>query len=349
MDLPALDTNALQLFVFGPGMGELVAIRAPPNHWLVMDGCSVGGKHYGQQLMDHYGAVPSLIILTHPHLDHAKGVSEVIDAATSDTEPKDWPRIGLVWSAKGIRDDDLTCLTRYYDGAVAKQAISTIFDRWERAPSCRLELRQGEVIPLGEARVKVLAPSPEARTQAFQQGAAGKQFDANCISTVLQVEWEGLRLVLGSDLVENPGQGWTNVLAFDGNAPRHAALKVAHHGSTDAQHPELLRRSSPTDEPFWLITPFAIQSLPRFQPGEGVALLLEHVSRVHLTGIPRSFAKQGLMPRGYRLAELQAPAHGMDRSPSLTGFPDCMVALSWSRSGGPPTVHPGRGSVTVER
>ena len=33
--LPALAADELHVFVFGPGTGELVAVRAPPEDWLI--------------------------------------------------------------------------------------------------------------------------------------------------------------------------------------------------------------------------------------------------------------------------------------------------------------------------
>ena len=68
MALPPL-ADALYVFVFGPGTGELVAVRAPPNDWLIVDGCGVGKTKYGPALLAHYGATPRMIALTHPHRD----------------------------------------------------------------------------------------------------------------------------------------------------------------------------------------------------------------------------------------------------------------------------------------
>ena len=59
MALPAL-ADALYVFVFGPGTGELVAVRAPPDDWLIVDGCGVGRTKYGPALLAHYGAAPRM-------------------------------------------------------------------------------------------------------------------------------------------------------------------------------------------------------------------------------------------------------------------------------------------------
>jgi glyoxylase-like metal-dependent hydrolase (beta-lactamase superfamily II) len=79
--LPALAVDELHILVFGPGTGELVAVRAPPDDWLIVDGCGVGRTKYGPALLAHYGASPRLIALTHPHRDHAVGVADVVDGS----------------------------------------------------------------------------------------------------------------------------------------------------------------------------------------------------------------------------------------------------------------------------
>jgi hypothetical protein len=41
-ELPALAPDRLQVLVFGPGTGELVVVRAPPNDWMVIDPLTPG-------------------------------------------------------------------------------------------------------------------------------------------------------------------------------------------------------------------------------------------------------------------------------------------------------------------
>jgi hypothetical protein len=64
--LPELDPENLWLFVFGPGVGELVVVRAPPGAWLVVDGCRAARVPYAEKLLDHYRATPDIVVLTHP-------------------------------------------------------------------------------------------------------------------------------------------------------------------------------------------------------------------------------------------------------------------------------------------
>ena len=40
----SLDEGRLYVFVFGPGYGESVAVRVPPDEWLVIDSCRSRSK-----------------------------------------------------------------------------------------------------------------------------------------------------------------------------------------------------------------------------------------------------------------------------------------------------------------
>lgn len=102
--MPALSPDRLQVFVFGPGTGELVAVRAPPDAWLVVDGCGVAGNDYGPLLLKGYGARPKIVVFTHPHLDHAKGIQRVVEESTASSDLTQWPRIGLLLPRASILD-----------------------------------------------------------------------------------------------------------------------------------------------------------------------------------------------------------------------------------------------------
>lgn len=283
MALPAL-ADALHVFVFGPGTGELVAVRAPPNDWLIIDGCGVGKTKYGPALLAHYGAAPRLIARTHPHRDHAVGVADVVDAFTQGPTST-WPRIGLLWPTPrdriAMRD-----LQAYFRGGIVEDALAAIRDRWRRYPSCRWDLDAGTTTQLGTATITVLSPEPAPRRDAFRSWKRGAAYDPNQIATALDVAWGGHHVILGSDLVEQPGGGWSAA------APRCAnvviATKVPHHGAINALHASWLR-----GHPTHAVTPFASSNLPRFGASGGIARMLATIDTVHLTALPRAYGQQG--------------------------------------------------------
>jgi beta-lactamase superfamily II metal-dependent hydrolase len=252
--LPPL-ADALHVFVFGPGTGELVAVRAPPNDWLIVDGCGVGRTKYGPALLAHYGASPRLLALTHPHRDHAVGVADIVDELTQGPV-NTWPQIGLLWPTPreriAMRD-----LQAYFRGGIVEDALSAIRDRWRRHPPCRWNLDVGTSTPLGTATITVLSPERGPRRDALRSWADGIAYDPNQIATVLEVAWRGHHVLLGSDLVEQPGGGWSAAALHCADVV--IATKVPHHGSINALHTSWIRGG-----PTLMVTPFASSNLPRF-------------------------------------------------------------------------------------
>lgn len=347
VDLPALAPDRLQVLVFGPGTGELVVVRAPPNDWMVVDGCRVGTTSYALRTLQHYSALADvrLVALSHPHLDHAGGFAEVVEAVTPASSAT-WPLLGMLWPAPLAGRASRDAATAFSKARV-EQALATIRSRWRERPSCRWRMDRGDVRPLGSAQVRVLSPTVEARDRAFAAWGDGRRHDDNQVATALDVQWEGRRIVLGADLVERPGRGWSSVLTLDSAVEKHVGLKVPHHGSDAAQHPALLgRRTGP--QRLFVVTPFASQGLPRFGAGQGVGKLLTATTAVHLTALPRDHEGQAGKPLRVRRSALARRGKDWAIDPPTAGFPDCWVMVEVARTGAPRIVH-GRGSVVVTR
>jgi hypothetical protein len=345
--LPPIDPRSLSIFVFGPGVGELVCVHAPPGEWIVVDGCSAHGRGYARQVIEHYQACVRLIVLTHPHTDHARGVAEVVDVATRGPKAK-WPKLGMVpppvtEGAGEVRDPQA-----HFEGGVAEQAVAAIVDRWERCPTCRWDMRPGTTFEVGEVEVTALSPDNATRRKAQEKLQKGQGLDWNQMASALLLEWEGRRVLLGSDLVEKPGRGWTEVMDRSGQAAQHGMFKVPHHGSRAALHGPLLRAASRQAEaPVWVVTPFASQNLPRFDDKGGVAFLQRYVDVVHLTGLPTGYRKQGGQPQRIRRRDLARSTGAWRSSPPPPGFPDCYVQVTFSAGAAAPEIRYGAGSVRV--
>jgi hypothetical protein len=333
--LPALAADQLHVLVFGPGTGELVAVRAPPGDWLIIDGCGVGRTKYGPALLEHYGATPRLIALTHPHRDHAVGVADVVDAFTQGPANR-WPKIGLLWPTPRDRVS-MRDLQAYFAGGVVEDALSGIRDRWRRHPASRWDLEVGSSIQLGEASILVASPERLPRRDAWRAWQQGRSYDPNQIATVLDISWRGHHVILGSDLVEQPGRGWTAAQARCRSA---VATKVPHHGSINAVHASWILGG-----PHLAVTPFASSNLPRFNNAGGIARMLTTVDRVHLTALPRAYTAQVGAPQ--RLTRQQLERLGdAELDPPIPGWPDCYVILSIAADGSARFEH-GPGSVQI--
>lgn len=347
--LPELDPQRLWMWVFGPGVGELVVVRAPPGKWLIIDGCRAKRVSYAERLLDYYEAEPDIVVLTHPHRDHAGGVADLVNRFADEDDPDSWPLLGMIeppdTRGAGRAGDQQAA----YEGGVVERAVAAIQTRWDRNPACRWAMEVGDRMDLGEAVITVLSPEPAAREKAATAYRQDKRVEWNEVSTALLLEWQSTRLVLGSDLVEKPGGGWSAVLEPFRDARTHDGLKVPHHGSAQALLPALLDDSSRSPRA-WIVTPFASQRLPRFDRKGGMALLHEHERDVLLTATPRAYDEQGGAPgQLVSRAELErVMKRGESLDPLRPGFPDCFVGVGFAR-GGEATTVPGPGSLLVRQ
>lgn len=183
------------------------------------------------------------------------------------------------------------------------------------------------------------------REAAAAWKAADTTFDFNRAASALLVTWREQLLLLGSDLIEEPGRGWSRAVERTPELVGHCVYKVAHHGSRAAQDEGVVKKKGGSS--VFVITPFASQNLPRFSDGEGVAWLQKYAPEVALTALPRKYAEQSGVPSIYSRRFLAKHARTIAFDPPAPGFPDCYVVLELEPSGGAPSIKYGPGSVRV--
>jgi metallo-beta-lactamase superfamily protein len=213
-----------------------------------------------------------LVVATHWHDDHIRGLARVVRAA---------PKARFVCSA-AIQTTEFVTLAK----ATGKRSMMTSsgIDEFEEVLSeldgrgSRLD--RGHMFALGErllyrhtarrhpsAEVWSLTPSdiawraaitelasllPQARRTKRRIAPIGP----NHASVVLWIRVGHVRVLLGGDLQETPGRHWTAVISSPTRPTgRSAIYKIAHHGSDNADHPETWTRLLSGD-PIGLLTPF---------------------------------------------------------------------------------------------
>lgn len=166
-------------------------------------------------------------------------------------------------------------------------------------------------------------------------------------TTPLLVEWKKTRIVLGSDLVNS---GWKRVQSQKRELHRHAALKVAHHGSKGAQHACVVQ--PPSGDPPWIVTPwFRGPGLPRFEDGEGVARLLRNHRCIHVTrlreGVPPETTRQQVLEKGVKRVKLDDLAIELVPMASEASARESWLCAEFDETGQCTDIRKGMSVVTV--
>jgi len=273
----SLVPDALYVFVFGPGYGESIVLRIPPAHWIVIDGCrSRSFSSYPGKLLEDMGAHAEIVIITHPHLDHAEGLAGLLE---------DWKgrKVGCCETIVEDVDEMHPNAQKAAKGLTMKRVLERIRSLWRGEESTRWALCRGSSQSVGDARLEVLHP---------EEGTHGEA-SVNELSSPILVEWHGVQLLFGSDLEL---AGWNDVVASRSDLARHHFLKLPHHASKTGWHRGVARRDADGPEHrFWVATPMNRSGKsPRFEDGEGLARWLEDEPEVHLTGLPEPYRPRPL-------------------------------------------------------
>jgi beta-lactamase superfamily II metal-dependent hydrolase len=69
----------LSLYLLGPGVGESIVLVMPDDRVVVVDSCERAGTNIPARLLTELQIKQiDLLIVTHPDLDHVKGLTELL-------------------------------------------------------------------------------------------------------------------------------------------------------------------------------------------------------------------------------------------------------------------------------
>ncbi len=275
--------DQIEISLFGPGFGECCLIHLGSGQWVVIDSClhsdtgEPAALYYLRQISVEPADTIRLIIATHWHDDHIRGIARVFAA---------WPKADFCSAAAFTQVEFLATVLPYAQrGAIAGgpgvQEIFNVFEVLRRPdgtygaitrafPSTRvLTLPAHELAHGRDVRVTTLSPSNaqyekflaeitqlmpivrETRRRAISQSP-------NKVSVVTLVEVGEVAILLGGDLEEtgDPDTGWSVIVASTNRPPGKARIfKVPHHGSDNA-HNQDVWSAMLEEDPYALLTPF---------------------------------------------------------------------------------------------
>jgi hypothetical protein len=303
------DDDVLELSLFGGGIGECIVAHVGNRSWIVVDSCMNEARDkpiaidYLQKIGVNMAKGVKLVAVTHWDDDHIRGISDVLEQATSAK---------FVCSA-ALRTEEFYAAVLASDEVkhvAATSGISefaAVFDvllarsgsKHSAAPDCFAE--EGVHISSdGDSGAEFYALSPSPQTIHDAQGQLAKSLELkgqirhfptigpNDMSVVLFIRTKGIHFLLGGDLEtgQDDRRGWRAVVS----TYRHAAIissafKVSHHGSDDADLDDIWEKLVCPDA-CALLTPYARGRTPR-PSAQDVARVARRTRNAYCTGLPK--------------------------------------------------------------
>ncbi|MYA41178.1 MAG: hypothetical protein F4Z31_05445 [Gemmatimonadetes bacterium] len=287
--------DEIELSLLGPGYGESVVVHMGGGEWMVVDSCAGrDGEPAALNYLDRIGvdsrSAVKMIVATHWHDDHTRGMSKIVDRCES----------ARFCCAAALRDKELLAAVDGLGGKTGfrmssgAREIHAIFSHLaERRTQPIWAAASRRVFQSGGCAVWALSPGDETlgrfllsvgsliSTQEISPRRVSPP-SPNDLSVVLWVECKGAVALLGADLERN---GWLAIVGEQTRPEGRASVfKVPHHGSATADVPEVWHRMLEPD-PMAILTPWrrGDKALPT---PEDVARLLSRTTTAYASADP---------------------------------------------------------------
>jgi beta-lactamase superfamily II metal-dependent hydrolase len=306
----------IEVSLFGPGYGEAIVVHLGDQQWLVVDSClePVSGipaaLHYLHGLNVEVATAVKLVVATHWHDDHIRGISAILRECasarfvlSSALSTREFLRLVSLYrgpitvqTSSGLEEfgDVFDVLRdRQNSKATMPPAVRAIADR--RLYDAVLNIKPR---PLA-ASVHALSPSDATVTLAEvafadlwpQEGAPRKALPSptsNQASVALWCQVEHHGFLLGADLERSSrtDTGWSAILDESTVARgKAAAYKVAHHGAASG-HDDRVWTNLLVSQPHAVLTPYSRgnNTLPTPSDADRIINLTPHA---YITAPPR--------------------------------------------------------------
>ena len=269
---PAADE--IEVTLFGPGLGEAIAVHLGEGQWLLVDSCEEkkGAGPVTGGYLDALGVGPDgvlAILTTHWHNDHIRGVSSLAKKYATAS----------VYISAALRSEEARNVLMAYGGSTAPgQAngtnemhnllLSRPANNKAKLASAQTSLID-KVINGLSAKVYALSPLPESYHKAIAHMAqyvpskskpinnAPPEPSPNAAAVVLHISIGEDAILLGADLEDNKAWGWSAMTSDPWVMERNpaSAYKIAHHGSRTGEA-DCIWDNLLLGDPVSLVSPF---------------------------------------------------------------------------------------------
>jgi len=256
------DPDQVEVTLFGPGYGECVVVHLGENRWIVIDSC-IDTTTGNPAVLEYFKTIGvsaqeaiKLIIISHWHDDHIKGLSRVIESCPDTPVCCSLAMTKEEFIANVLDYDNL--FTRATTSGVSeiKETLRILRDNKrsiKKALANRTILRlraQGASEP---CVITSLSPS-DSEMEIFLNDIANMipelkktkkrvpSLSPNNTAVALWIEIGSARILLGSDLEEmgKPSTGWSAIVHSEDRPQGQASIfKIPHHGSQTGHHDQV--------------------------------------------------------------------------------------------------------------
>lgn len=314
----------IEVSVFGRGYGESIVVHLGDAQWIVIDSLTSNGAPIPLLYLKTLGVDVArsvvLVMATHWHDDHIRGIAKVCDEARS-------ARISFPMAM--LRDEFRSFAQKFTRLPAGKTSsgvdeLGNIIDLvtargWHvlelgKAWTNFLRYAAGSLSHGAPIEVEAMSPSNADANRFLAMVAAetdpdgtarrAPRYDRNDISCALHIRAGTTSIVLGADLekVSDPHSGWEAVLAAQQLPQRTSMLiKVPHHGSATGDHPGIWSR---------LCLPKPVASLATWARGDKKLPSRSDIVRITgLTGESYSTSRSSTSGSGHRLQAVNSVLH----------------------------------------
>lgn len=242
--------DEVEVMLFGPGLGEAIAVHLGEGQWLLVDSCEEnrGNGPVTGYYLDALGVNPGqvqTILCTHWHNDHIRGISALANKYSGAS----------LFISGALRSPEAMSVLSAYNGKTAANRakgtseIHSFLTSRKKPHRAKFAATQTSLVDkvLNGRNVKAYALSPlqEAYHKAIAHMAQFMATDGepinnappepspNATAVVLHIDVGGDAILLGADLEDNKTWGWSAMVEDPWVLERGqaSAYKVAHHGS----------------------------------------------------------------------------------------------------------------------
>nr|WP_319393451.1 MBL fold metallo-hydrolase [uncultured Desulfobacter sp.] len=293
------DNNNLNIYVINKGLGESIIIKTPDGKWGIIDCYTSNLKNATSNpvlklLEEHKVKEIEFVVLTHPHNDHYRGMSQIFKEYNG--------RIKFFWRFAGISPKLLKWLKlRKVDIKKIKSNtlgenisdLNILFSEIRKQKKNMLNLGfliAGQTIyQSNNIQISVIAPNGNViesfdESLQFSQnldlpfGVAGSG-NENRVSGIIRIKYGDRDYLLFSDSDNYAQKELFKEIKANKTKFDPVFIKVSHHGSKEGYYEDLWKqlgfKKETTDS---VITPYLVRKLPR----KDIIAQVSNASKLHV-------------------------------------------------------------------